>query len=136
MNLSDFLIGVFIGSVVILMVWYIRNTILLNYAKHQLQWEHERFEFIRSIVEESFIITSIPNHSKDLVVSEDGMVFSGGTMLNFDALKTMTRIMLAQEEDRTDAVHNLKLTLAELGEWEVANPQPEPPTIFGRRLTR
>lgn len=105
----------------------------LDYARRLNQWEHERFKYIEAVFVEIHIITSVPNHTTDLV-STGGNIMAQGTVLNFDALKTMTRVMLEQENDRRDAQSNITRALAELGQWERENPQPDPPTYFGRRF--
>jgi hypothetical protein len=95
-----------------------------RYEKSIHEWVDLRDEYIQAIMTHLYTVTSVPNHSSLQVSS--GLVTHGGVPLNFDTLKDMTTVMLAQEEDRRSAAVDLRYAINRLATWEQDHPVPEP----------
>jgi hypothetical protein len=107
----------------------------LWYAAAQLDWEHERFVFVAEVFQ---AVSMVKLHKFGKGRYYEGrfgpngpgghvaLTFEG-TELNYGTLADMVMLEHKQQELLVVAIDHLKL-------YELENPQPNPPTYFGKRL--
>lgn len=105
-----------------------------DYGAKQMEWEKQRFNLIAVVFSEARVITSVPDHSKQLTKAGGGNLAMDGTLLNYETLAEVTLLMMDMETERRAATNRLRKALDVVGTWETAHPQPKPPTYFGHRF--
>lgn len=107
----------------------------LSQMTNILKWFNERNVVMRPIMEQAYIVRSVPNHSQELVKSGGEVVavmHGQRTTLNFAMLKEMTFLMLDMESERRVAVNRMAKSLDALAVWEQEHRFPEPKTSLLR----
>jgi hypothetical protein len=96
----------------------------LKYAASQSNWEHARNSLLGDVVKCAMVIGhKLPTSSLSTEIG-----------LGSKTLVEQIKLLKDQEEARATVVRELNSTIDDLKNYEMQNPQPEPPTYFGKRL--
>ena len=112
----------------------------LKWAAELIKWEATRDLLWFDVYNEARVTTAIPPHTNIVegpggnLMIKDAEPVGTTTLLNYGTLKAMVKILQEQEADRRVYTEKLKVALDKAASYEMINPQPQPPTIFGRRI--
>lgn len=106
-----------------------------SHTINELKWWAAQHELVAEIFSEAWIVASVPTHLDQFTVEGPGgnVVFRSepsnkfsSTMLNYDTLKSMLRIMLEEETHRKESRQKMVELLEHLAKWEKVHPYGEP----------
>jgi len=94
---------------------------------YELIWWGEQHKRVGDIFREAWTVISTPTHLDQFNVDgPGGNVVHSSTMLNYETLKGMLRIMLQEETHRKISRQRMAELMTELGRWENEHPYGEP----------
>ena len=109
----------------------------LSYSAKLHKWEKMRFVLVQDLFNaaQTLVQRGIGmDHAHEFKEAPGGNIFYGHTMLNFQTLKDMVLQMQGTETQLPNVYAQLAPSVKALHEWQKNNPQPDPPTYFGKRI--
>lgn len=115
---------------------YIRE---LSWCADLIEWETKHGEIVREIILAASLASYAPNRSQIQFNLNGDPIWQAGSGLlpfavNFDTLKVIVKTMIEVEDAQRVAGSVLKESLERLRVFERETPQPQPPTVFGKRI--
>jgi hypothetical protein len=94
---------------------------------NELKWWAAQHERISQIFAEAWTVISVPTHLEEFIVEgPGGNVVHSRTLLNYQTLKAMLKIMLEEETYRKVSRERMGRLMGALRTWESAHPYGEP----------